>query len=142
MGHINRRLQADLDRSVAELKKLRQCNAGLVKMIADLVTTSLSEEVESRALFRGILQLAAGNLDLPAVDPPPDSRPPDWSDLPDGSQKSLRNEGPTLNAGDLILSATMTPGLPSFECLKTLFHLTEGNEKGISWARRSPTEED
>ena len=141
VGQINRRLQAEAERHATELKKLRECNAGLVKMVSDLVTASLGEEVESRALFRQILQLAVEN-----PEPPPPTGgvlSPLQPNLDLLKSIDLEGEHPRdqigIHSGDMTSSTAMTSAYASSECLKSPFHVSESNEPGISWARRNTT---
>lgn len=141
MGQINRRLQVEAEKTVTELKRLRECNAGLVKMVSDLVTASLGEEVESRTLFRQILQLAVENPEPPILTPLQPSEATDLEPL-----KCIELEGKNqeeqirIHAGDMVSSTATTAIYASSECIKSPFHVTESNETGISWARRNPGE--
>lgn len=146
MGQINRRLQAEAERHVAELKRLRECNAGLVKMVSDLVTASLGDEVESRALFRQILQLAVEN---PPPPPPVGGvlsplQPLEAESLDLLKSINLEGEDPRgqigIHSGDLVSSTAMSSTYASSECIKSPFHVSESNEPGVSWARRGTNE--
>jgi hypothetical protein len=54
----NRQLQAQLSQNIADANKLRECNAALVKQIAELVTMSLETPLDSKTLYRKILAIA------------------------------------------------------------------------------------
>ena len=142
MGQINRRLQAEAERHVAELKRLRECNAGLVKMVSDLVTASLGEEVEARALFRQILQLAVESPEPTALTP---LQPLGAENLELLKSIDLEREDSRdqigIHAGDMASSTAMTSAYASSECVRSPFQVSESNEPGISWARRNPSGE-
>jgi predicted RNase H-like nuclease (RuvC/YqgF family) len=54
----NRQLQTQLSQSTAHVNKLRECNAALVKQIAELVTMSMETPLDSKSLYRQILTIA------------------------------------------------------------------------------------